>query len=232
MATRNIFASIDVAGFIADFSEEVSQFYGGIDVFSQYMSAELEELLIRIKNNEQQLKKIGYFDASILPSYTRLISSKNSTIGYKVEPEDYDWIDQPQGILRLNNIYNLMISAKNGDKIRWWGHPIRPNSHIQAIISDVHFPRRPERPPEFTDFARRNIQFYYANAAVNPSNLKNGVEVATQQAYCIDCTLSSTPKTISYDIDLMLLSTSFNYEGSLISVPIVEVVVDPTIVVT
>ncbi|TAJ12215.1 hypothetical protein DMA11_13775 [Marinilabiliaceae bacterium JC017] len=232
MTTRNIFASIDVRGFINRYKNDITSYYNGIDVTSKYMNAELEEMLIRIKNGEQSIMKIGYWDRGILPEYTRLISSKESTIGYKVTSNDFDWINEPEE-LRLNNIYNLMIAADNGDKIRWWGHSIRPNSHIQAIISDVHkINPQPGRPAEFADFERRNVQFYYANSAVNPEVLHEGVEVSTQQAYCMECTLQgNSQKEINYDIDLMLLSTSFLYEGSLISVPIVRIVVDPTIII-
>ena len=234
MTTRNIFSTVDVTGLINDYGNQMKSYYDGVDVTSKYMSPELEAMLIKIKNGEKQLMKIGYYDTSVLPSYTRLISSKSSTIGYKVTRQDYEWIDERSGLLRLNNIYNLMISASNGDTIRWWGHTISPNSSIQAIISDVHRPNpQGGRPSEFAAFSRRNVQFYYANAAVNPENLLAGVEVSTQQAYCLECTLNATSgQTISYDIDLMLLSTGFIYEGSLISVPIATVVVDPTIVVS
>lgn len=232
MAVRNIFASIDVNGFINDYKSQLIDYYG-VDVTSKYMNEELEAVLIRIKNGELSPKKFGYWDSSVLPSYTRLISSKNSTIGYKVYRNDYEWIDEAAGELQLNNIYNLMISAENGDQIIWWGHSIKPNSHIQAVISNVDKPGSSTTPPnEFKNLVRRNVQFYYASAAVDPTNLLAGLEVSTQQAYCLQCRLEGTVgRTVTYDIALMLLSTSFNYEGSLISVPIAELVVDPTIMI-
>lgn len=231
MTTRNIFASIDVKGFIEKYKTEIIKHYG-IDVTSKYISEDLEKMLISIKNGEKPLMKIGYYDISVLPSYTRLISSKDTTIGYKLTSRDYKWLNESKGLLQLNNLYNLMIQAYSGDKIRWWGHSIRPNSHIQAVISDVHKINKSARPLEFTNFERKNIQFYYASEAIKPENLKNGVEVSTQKAYCIECLLDATSgQTINYDIDLMLLSIPFNYNGSLISVPIVEIVIDPTIIV-
>jgi|GEM_PF-1373207 len=237
MTTINIFASVDVNGFINDYKSQIISYYGGIDVTSKYMSVELEEVLIRIKDRQLAPIKFGYSDdpthPNTLPAYTRLISSKNSTIGYKVYEEDYEWIDKEKGELQLNNIYNLMISAVNGDKIVWWGHSIKANSHIQAIISNIDKPGSSTTPPsQFKNMKRKNIQFYYASSAVDPDNLFTGIEVSTQQAYCIQCDLQGNPgTTVSYDIALMLLSTSFNYAGSLISVPIVEIVVDPTVVI-
>ncbi len=232
MTTRTIFASIDVAGFIQDYQQELTSYYG-IDVTAQTVTPALKAVLLSIKNGTKPLKKIGYYDTSVLPSYTRLISGKYSTIGYKVTSADYSWIDQSKGELRLNNIYNLMISADPGDKIVWWGHSIRANSYIQAIISDVHkINPQSGRPAEFTNFKRKNVQFYYASSALDPTNLLDGVSVATQQVYCMECILNGTSgTTVSYDIDLMLLSASFEDEGSLISVPIVQIVVDPTIVI-
>ncbi|WP_064609905.1 AidA/PixA family protein [Photobacterium sp. J15] len=231
MAVRNVFASIDVSGFINDYRAQLINYYDGVDVTSKYMSEELEAVLIRIKKGELAPKKFGYYDTSVLPNYTRLVSSKDSTIGYKVYREDYEWIDKDAGELQLNNIYNLMLSAENGDKIIWWGHSIKPNSHIQAVISSVDKPGSSTMPPnEFRNLERKNVQFYYASGAVDPTKLVAGVEVSTQQAYCLQCCLEGTPgTTVSYDIALMLLSTSFNYEGSLISVPIAELVVDPII---
>jgi len=231
MKTRNIFASIDVSDFITAYQNELTAYYG-VDVTSKYMNEQLENVLISIKTGAKAVKKFGYTDIALLPSYTRLVSSKTSTIGYKVAKEDYEWINQATGELRLNNIYNLMISADSGDEIIWWGHSIRPNSHIQAIISDVHTPRQASRPAAFINFERKNIQFYYASAAVNPTNLLDGVQVSTEQAYCLKCNVNASSGTkISYDIDIMLLSTSFSYNGSLISVPIAQLVVDPMIVI-
>jgi hypothetical protein len=230
MSIINIFASIDVNGFIRDYKSELMDYYG-VDVTSKYMTPELEAVLIRIKNGELPPKKFGYYDSSLIPNYTRLISSKSSTIGYKVHPYDYEWIDEPAGELQLNNIYNLMVSAKNGDQILWWGHSIKPNSHIQAVISNIDKPGSSTTPPdEFMNLERKNVQFNYASAAVDPTNLLAGVEVSTQQAYCLQCDLEGLRgNAVTYDIALMLLSTSFSYEGSLISVPIAELVVDPTV---
>lgn len=231
--TRNIFASIDVNGLIKDFKDELKTHYGGVDVTSKYMSQELEDVLLKIKSGEQELKKIGYYNRSTLPSYTRLVSSKESTIGYKVTSEDYEWIDQNTGELRLNNIYNLMIAADNGDSIIWWGHSIRPNSHIQAVISDVHKVNPNKgRPEEFKNFRRRNITFNYADTVKDPDNLLEGITVQSRSAYCLECKIEAAPGAkISYDIDLMLLSVPFEYDGTNISVPIARIVVDPTIVV-
>jgi hypothetical protein len=232
MATINIFASIDVNGLIDQYKNDLQVYYG-VDVTAKYMSEQLETVLLQIKNGQKALCKIGYYDTAILPSFTRLISAKSSTIGYKVGPGDYSWIDQSKGELRLNNIYNLMISAHSGDNIVWWGHSIKANSHIEVIISDIHKPRQSSRPDEFKNFGRRNIQFFYASSAVDPNNLLNGVQVSTEQVYCIQCDLNgASGSTVSYDIDLMLLSISFSYQGSLISVPIAQIVVDSTIVIS
>ncbi|TNE36863.1 MAG: hypothetical protein EP347_09690 [Alphaproteobacteria bacterium] len=124
--------------------------------------------------------------------------------------------------------------ANNGDSLRWWGHTIVPNISTQAIISSINLPgSSTQPPPQFTNMQNTNISFYNTGGAVNPANLMDGLAIETHSAFCIDAVLSgSVGQTINYDIDVLIMSAPLvSPNGSLVTYPIVNVVVDPVLII-
>jgi hypothetical protein len=233
MATRDIFASVDVQGVLDTYLATVVDFYG-FDP-SKDMTPEQQQRLLKInltdytKGSPYSICRIGYTDQKALPSYTRLVACKSSTVGWEIRPQDTVTVGGKQ---YLANAYYLAIRAKNGDTIRWWGHDITPDHDVQAIVSNVDQPgSSTQPPPEFTEYRRDNASFFYASSAVDPQALNKGAIIATQNAYYLSCVLNSAPKTISYDVEILLLSKPFMNRSRIIGVPFVKLVVDPEVIV-
>lgn len=223
MAEVNIFGNIDATGILADFKSQIDQYYGG----DPTVQSPAPGVLAKIEDPSFPPIRFGYYDTSVIPAYTRLVSSKRSTIGYEIRPGD---ISTRSGKQYLTNTYNLSITANNGDTLRWWGHTIVPNMPNQAIISKINKPRSSTPPPQFGTLVNTNITFYNSGGAVNPDNLMDGFDIETRSAFCINGTLNGTVgETIPYDIEILVLSAPLVKEGSLITYPIVKVVVDPTV---
>lgn len=226
MAEVNIFGNIDATGILKDFKTQIDQYYGG----DPTVQSPPPGVLAKIKDESFPPYQIGYWDNKALPSYTRLVSSKDSTVGYEILAGDTKVVD---GKTYLTNTYNLSVTAKNGDSLRWWGHSIVPNISTQAIISGINVPGAgTQPPPQFKGLANSNITFYNTAGAIDPANLMKGLHIATRGAFCINCTLNGTVgQKVSYDIDIMLMSAPLVSGGSLVTYPIVKVVVDPVIII-
>ena len=225
MAEVNIFGNIDVTGILTDFKTQIDTYYGG----DPTLQSPTPGVLNKIKDTSFLPLKLGYYDTSVLPSYTRLVSSKQSTVGYELRPQD---IITRSGKQYLTNTYNLSISAKNGDQLRWWGHSIVPNISTQAIISKITNPRSTTSPSQFGTLANSNITFYNTGGAANPTNLMDGLDIATRSAFCINGVLNGTVgSVIPYDIAIMILSAPLVIGGTLLCFPIVKIVVDPTVII-
>lgn len=226
MADVNILGNIDVTGILRDYKAQIDGYYGG-DPAIESPAPGVQQ---KIVDETFPPFKIGYRDSAALPGYARLISCKTSTVGYEIRPGD---TIQRDGKTYLTNTYNLTISAKNGDTLRWWGHTIMPNLTTQAIISSVNLPGASnEPPPQFTQMKPGNISFYYTSGAKDPGNLMKGLSVETENAFSITCVLDgSVGEAISYDIDILIMSARMIREGSLVAYPIVQVVVDPVVIV-
>ena len=230
---RNIFASIDLRGILDQYlTNTIIPFYG-FDP-TKPLTSEHKQRLLAIHLNDynhsspNSICRIGYHDSSILPSFTKLVSSKTSTIGWEIRPGD---TRQEGGKTYLTNTYNLAIRANNGDNIRWWGHTLSPNINAQAIISNVTSIGDHTPPSEFTNYHRSNTSFYNAAQAVDTTNLAKGVNIETRQSYTLNCTINSSPKTITYNIELLLLTPPFMHSGNIVGIPFAKLVVDPTIIV-
>ncbi|MEE8059643.1 MAG: hypothetical protein V3T17_17705 [Pseudomonadales bacterium] len=226
MAQVNIFGNIDVTGILKDYKTQIDNFYGGDPTTSNPSPSVLAKI---IDPNFAPLK-LGYWNINVLPSYTRLVSSKDSTLGYEIRTGD---TVTRNGKTYLTNTYNLTVMADNGDDLRWWGHSIAPNIQNQAIIANINNPGSSTAPPpQFGTLTNSNITFYNAAGAVNPANLMDGLNIATRSAFCINGKLTaSSGQSISYDIDILVMSAPLTQGGSLLTYPIVKVVVDPVIIV-
>jgi hypothetical protein len=88
-------------------------------------------------------------------------------------------------------------------------------------------------PPQFGLQPNSNITFYNTGGAVTPSNLMDGLNIETRAAFCITGLLNGTVgQKISYDIDIMIMSAPMqSLTGSLVTYPIITVVVDPAIII-
>jgi hypothetical protein len=226
MAEVNIFGNIDVTGILKDFKTQIDAYYGG----DPTVQSPTPNVLNKIKDPSFPPIKLGYYDTSVLPSYTRLVSAKSSTLGYEIRPQD---LTTRGGKQYLTNTYNLSIMASNGDIIRWWGHAIVPNISTQAIISKITNPRSSTPPTQFGTLTNTNVTFYNTGGAVDPTDLMKGLDIATRSAFCITGTLNGTVgTTIPYDISILILSAPLVVAGSLLTYPIVEVVVDPSVIIT
>lgn len=225
MAQVNIFGNIDVTGILKDYKTTIDNYFGG----DPTTPTPTPSVLANIINPNFPPVKLGYYDRSALPSYTRLVSSKDSTVGYEIRAGDTVVIG---GKTYLTNTYNLTISANNGDNLRWWGHSIAPNIQNQAIIANIHQPNSTAPVPQFGTLTNSNITFYNTAGAVNPGNLMYGLNVATREAFCINGQLTaSSGASISYDVDILIMSAPLTQQGSLLTYPIVKVVVDPVVIV-
>ncbi|MDQ1354584.1 MAG: AidA/PixA family protein [Acidobacteriota bacterium] len=241
MGTRNIFASIDVKGILDKYKVDIINFYG-FDPTQRWegltpeQQARLRGLNLNDYNrsNPKSICRIGYDNYTAVSDYTRLVSCKDSTIGWKLRDQD---IKTVSGERYLTTTYNLAIRAKNRDTIRWWGHTINPGEQTQAVLSDVDQPgSSTEKPPEFTQYVRKSVSFLNPAAPIDPTgvNLSKGIEINSRSTFCIQCILESAPKTISYDVVLLLLTTPFmdtDDTNKYMALPIVKVVTDPTIVI-
>jgi hypothetical protein len=223
--TINIFGSIDVTGILKTYGADMTAYYGNQDPTDSRPSNKLIKALI---SKAAAPMKIGGGDYKTLAQYTRLISSRDATIGYKILPSD---TITEKGSDYLKNTYNLSIRARSGDTIRWWGHTINPGQSTQAVIHDITGPNGSARPREFVDYASTNSTFYFAGEAIYRQEIKEGFAPATQRVYCNECTLQGTKdQIVTYDIKIYLLSGSFHMERvGEVTVPIAEIVVDPTI---
>lgn len=226
MVDVNIFGNIDATGLLKDFKSQIDDYYGG----DPTVQSPAQGVLDKIVDPNFAPLQLGYWDHNVIPNYTRLVSSKDSTIGYEIRSGD---TVQRDGKTYLTTAYNLSIVANNGDTLRWWGHTIVPNIATQAIISSVNKPGpSTDPPPEFTNMTNTNITFYNTAGAVDPGNLMHGLNIETRGAFCITCTLSgNVGHTVNYDIDVMLMSAPLVRHGSLLTFPIVKVVVDPTVLI-
>lgn len=227
MAEVNIFGNIDAAGILTDYKAQIEQYYGGDPTLNPPAAG----VKAKILDPNFAPFRIGYLDSSALPSYTRLISSKDSTVGYEIRSGD---TIVKNGKTYLTNIYNLTVTANNGDKLRWWGHTIVPNIATQAIISSINLPGASKAPPpQFGILPNSNITFYNTGGAVTPANLMDGLNIETRSAFCITGVLNGTVgQSVNYDIDIMIMSAPMvSSTGSLLTYPIITVVVDPTIII-
>ncbi len=232
MKTINIFASVDVKGILDRYLSDMISFYG-FDPTGDLSDSQLQRfqnlnLNSYSKSDPHSICRLGYLDYAVA-EHTRLTSSKDSTIGWKL---DNKYIKDGY----LTTAYQLAIAAKNNDRIRWWGHTISPGSETQVILSNVDKPgSSTQQPQEFTHYKRTDVSFLNPGQPVDPTgqDLAKGVEINTRNTFCVECTLNSTPKTISYDVELLLLSKAFMNRQSVkyMSYPIAKIVVDPTIVV-
>lgn len=224
MSEINIFGNIDATGILTDFKSQIDQYYGG----DPTVQSPAPGVLNKIVDPAFPPLKLGYYDHNVLPNYTRLVSSKNSTIGYEIRSGD---TTTRNGKTYLTNTYNLSVTAHNGDALRWWGHTIVPNISTQAIISSINKPGSSTAPPpQFGTLTNSNITFYNTGGAVNTSNLMEGLDIATRSAFCINGVLNGTVgQTVSYDIDIMILSAPLLRSGTLLTFPIVTIVVDPSV---
>ena len=234
--TINIFGSIDLQGVLDEFLESTIKPFYGFDPSAQILTPEHQNRLLAInmtdynQGSPHSICRIGYWYSQMdtIPKYVRLMSGKTSTKGWEIKPGE---TVEHGGKTYLTTAYNLAIGAKKGDTIRWWGHTVDPNSSNQAIISNVVNHHSSTVPTEFTHYHRSNVSFYNAAQAMDPNNLVEGLIIATRQSFSLNCVLNSDPKTISYDIELLLLTAPFMHDGNLIGVPYAKLVVDPTIIV-
>ena len=170
--------------------------------------------------------RLGYHrpSTSLVPKYVRLVTSHKSEIGYEITEKDTRIVD---GKKYLTSTYNLAVQAKNGDTLAWWGHTINPSESTQALVYNVVKPGPDEhKVPEFGTLKRNNTTFYYASELTN-----HKVKRATQTTYRLQGTLNGkVGQDVKYDIIIWLLSGAFQDEThGLITVPIVKLVVDPTV---
>jgi hypothetical protein len=230
MATVDIFGSIDADGLLEKYNQNLIAKYGTDPTVSNPGEELRQKITSYAKTNLLVVGGGDSPDLSELRKYVRFVSSKRSTLGYELRDQD---IVTEGGKKYLAYTYNLSIGANNGDKLRWWGHTINPNSRLQTLISNITRIGQGAPPPEFTQFKKSNTNFYFVSSADNPSDLTDGFNCETQNVFCITTILNSTAgKTISYNIELMVLSAAFeNNEGKRLSYPIMKVVVDPTIIV-
>ena len=239
MATRNIFASTDIKGVLNHIvpgtnpaktvRQVIAQTYGFDPTVPGIITSPAQ--ISALQTHAATPPRFGWTDYAQIPDYVRLVSSKNSSEGYRITQADIQ-----NG--RVTSLYELQISADKGDKIVWWGHSIDPGNNVQCVVSTIQHIRRKSgsgsaniTQPTITT---SNKSFYYASRSFN-STPNNGVRVETNSAYTIELTCPDDwdNNVISYDIVLLLLSSPCNTSAhGLVSYPIAKLVVDPTINLT
>ncbi|MGF1717174.1 AidA/PixA family protein [Photobacterium chitinilyticum] len=226
MKTHNIFMSADIHGILAHKKngstktvKELIISHYGFDPTSPVLDPELIEIL---QNRTPPL--FGWTDYKQIPDYVRLISSKDSSDGHKITPQDIE-----NG--RIKNLYELQVSASVGDVVRWWGHTVDAMNPTQCIISGISHMHTTNyssiTTPEITN---GNVSFYFASR-IYDQEPSDGVRVETNSAYTLDLTVPADwqGKVINYDIEILLLSGPANTSHGLMTYPIAKLVVDPTI---
>ena len=237
MATRNIFASVDVNGILAHkksstsktVQEQIVEAYS-FDPTAPGIITNQSQISV-LQNKANKPPRFGWTDYAQIPDYTRLIASKESSEGYPIAPSD-----ESNG--RVTNIYELQIDANVGDDIVWWGHSINPGNNTQCIVSAIQHIRRKSGTGSSSItqpvVSSNNKSFYFASrAASNPQD--NYVRVETSSAYTIGLKVPNdwNNNIISYNIELLLLSSPCNTTTyGLMSYPVARLVVDPTINLT
>jgi len=230
MSTVNIFASSDVRGILAHkktpssktVQELIVEHYS-FDPMVVGIITESEQINQLVSNAANPLR-FGWTDYHQIPDYVRLISSKSSSEGYKISNEDIK-----NG--RVTSTYELQVSANEGDRLIWWGHTIDPLNQTQCIVSNISRIRdKAGSHITVPEIDNSNVSFYFASrgAGIKPSD---GIRVETNSTYTTELTIPSGwgNKVISYDIEILLLSSPCNTSSGLLSYPIAKLVVDPTI---
>ena len=231
MKKVNIFASIDIEGILAHkkydtgltVKEQIVKEYGFDPTVGPITKpSDIQKL----KDYATHPLRFGWTDYKQIPDYVRLISSKESSEGYKISDQDIE-----KG--RVTSIYELQISADVGDTVKWWGHSINPVTTTQCIISHISHIQKKSGSGGITvpNISSSDISFYYASrgAGTIPSQ---GIRVETSSAYTTQLVIPNdwNNKVVSYDIEILLLSAQvLTSDSGLVSFPIAKLVVDPTI---
>jgi hypothetical protein len=232
MATVDIFGSIDVDGIIETYKARLTQHYGEDPTVETPGPSLRRKIIDYAKSN---LLAVGGGDSPETPElrkYVRLVSSKRSTLGYEIKEQDIT-TDPATGKKYLTYTYNLSIGANNGDKLRWWGHTINPNSKLQSVISGITIVGQSAPPPQFTNLKPSNTNFLYASSAENIRDLSDGLNVETNNTFCLTAILQGqVGNSVSYNIQILVLSANIeNDDGKRMTYPILKIVVDPTVII-
>lgn len=233
----NVFAAVDVKGFLKKFGKKIERHYGSLNLareefHTEHDSAEIA-MLERIRGGQQSICTIGYVkNTDAVQKYTRLVTDRAHTVGHEIKRGDVRE-ETIGGHKRefLRSSYNLRVVARKGDTIAWWSHGIDPRTPNRVVISSIKVHGSGKLLREVRPLTQ---VFPTTGRPLEDKKLHGGFREELAHAYAILRKVNASTKTsITYDIELLILSASYRASRvGRIVVPFVKIKVDPSIYVS